>query len=138
MSAHMSILRAVLAVAAVMLVAVLPSTAAATNTYVIGGGPGGYENVIAWELMYVPLANPRYTGWGRVAGSHAWCQGGCQASAYQWSARNRMWYRTTRTRADDVYIYPYANGWSWTWTNEAGWLAMRNGDLTVPMSRSRT
>ena len=78
--------------------------------------------------------NPAYKGWGKVNPNY--CAPGricamiyfASAKAYWWSGR--AWVATNRPTGETVYVWPYGSGWSWTWTAETGWLAMRSSDLT--------
>ncbi|MCW2921634.1 MAG: hypothetical protein JWL76_1508 [Thermoleophilia bacterium] len=67
-------------------------------------------------------ANPGYKGWGT-----AYCDfHTISLTGYAW---NGAWSRRTVACRTQVYIWPYANGWSWAWTQSTGWLAMRGSDL---------
>lgn len=90
-------------------------------------------------------AIPSYQGWGRVEAQvfgpcsmelgHGCLPGGPSTFvAYQWSYNLRQWSRTSRPASTQVYIYPYGGAWRWTWTQDRGWLAMRAGDLRIPMA----
>ena len=90
----------------------------------------------------VPLAAPynepipaygNYKGWGYVGGGYY--GGGARlvaprpVTAYEWNGSR--WLERTRQPGTRVYIWPYAQGWSWTWTQETGWYAMRTDALTI-------
>lgn len=90
----------------------------------------------------VPLAAPyqepipayaSYKGWGSVDG---YGYGGnarlaVAAPKVAWAWNGHRWLQSQRAAGMRVYIHPYAEGWSWTWTHGTGWLAMRTSDLTI-------
>lgn len=89
----------------------------------------------------VPLSAPAhepipaydgYKGWGQVSGGF---YGNTFApaqpkTAWEWNARYG-WMQRGRTPGTRVYIWPYAAGWSWTWTESTGWYAMQTKDLQI-------
>ncbi|MCW2921839.1 MAG: hypothetical protein JWL76_1713 [Thermoleophilia bacterium] len=95
----------------------------------------------------VPLAAPynepiaayaSYKGWGTVEGGFygygARTAAGFVApapkTAWEWNT-SRGWLQRGRTPGTRVYIWPYAAGWSWTWTESTGWYAMQTSDLMI-------
>lgn len=110
-----------LAAAAVLLV---PGTASASQ---VGSSP----TYTFWGGTRVS-DNPRYTGWARVDPNY--CAPGqiciriyrTEAAAWEW--RGYWQPRSVKTGAW-VYVSPYAAGWSWAWTPDRGWLAMRSSNL---------
>ena len=91
----------------------------------------------------VPLAAPynepipaydSYKGWGAVHGTYGDFNGfaGPIHSKVAWHWNGTAWsQRYGRTPGLRVYIWPYAAGWSWTWTESTGWLAMQTRDLVI-------
>jgi hypothetical protein len=77
--------------------------------------------------------NPNYRGWGRVEANYCPPNAAClavyypTAEAYRWNGYR--WIQTSRRDNAQVYIWPYGAGWSWTWTQQTGWLAMRHTAL---------
>jgi hypothetical protein len=67
--------------------------------------------------------NPAFTGWGHVE----FGRGDIRFPAYSWS--DNRWHTTYRQDGTAVYIAPYTGGWSWTWSVNRGWLAMRSSNL---------
>lgn len=87
----------------------------------------------------VPLAAPyhepipaydSYKGWGTVdRGMYA--NRLIVKSKVAWHWNGGSWVQRSRTPSTRVYIWPYASGWSWTWTETTGWLAMQTSDLVI-------
>lgn len=89
----------------------------------------------------VPLAAPynepipayaSYKGWGTVHSTYndqRGFAGPIPRVAWHWNGS--AWSQRSRTPGTRVYIWPYASGWSWTWTESTGWLAMHTSDLTI-------
>jgi hypothetical protein len=72
------------------------------------------------------------TGWGFIDELAPACPNdgtvGCgtytpEVTAWRW---NGAWQRTTLGGASQVYVYPFATGWSWVWTSRTGWLAVQD------------
>ncbi len=88
----------------------------------------------------VPLAAPynepipayaSYQGWGTVEGGFYGNRLVAPAAKVAWHWNGRSWVQRSRTPGTRVYIWPYASGWSWTWTENTGWLAMHTSDLMI-------
>jgi hypothetical protein len=80
-------------------------------------------------------AHDGYQGWGQVRsafgnGDVGRLRAPAPVAAWQWYD-NYGWYQRGRSPGTQVYIWPYAAGWSWTWTERTGWYAMRTSDLTI-------
>jgi hypothetical protein len=84
---------------------------------------------------YLPDAHHPYagwSGWGYVDANT--CTGVCTAiyrtsvPAWRWNGR---WSATSLANNTQVYIYPYATGWSWVWTQSTGWLAVSDNYVWV-------
>ena len=85
--------------------------------------------VVAAALLVPSAASAKvddsYQGWGTVSAA----SGNYWAPAWQWYQYYGWWnsYRYDNSR---VWIQPFSAGWSWTWTSDRGWLAMRTTDLS--------
>lgn len=89
----------------------------------------------------VPLAAPynepipayaSYKGWGTVEGGfYGTARLVAPAPKVAWHWTGTTWVQRGRTPGTRVYIWPYASGWSWTWTESTGWLAMHTSDLMI-------
>ncbi len=88
----------------------------------------------------VPLAAPYnepipaydgFQGWGQVGSGTSTAYHLVAQTKVAWHWNGRSWVQRSRTTGTRVYIWPYAAGWSWTWTQNTGWLAMRTSDLTI-------
>jgi hypothetical protein len=100
--------------------------------------------------------HPNFVGWGRLdsercteSGISAYCafpapsnvqcfRAPCNVDstmlyAYRWSGGS--WHVASFASGTQVYIYPYATGWSWVWTQSTGWLATRSA---LAMTKSGT
>lgn len=93
--------------------------------------------VVLLAVAVAPMAAsaavaPEYKGWGytrhHCSGSMACTADFQMRTAYQWTGVE--WVKTSRGEGTRVYLWPYGSGWHWTWTAEAGWLAMLDADLT--------
>lgn len=49
--------------------------------------------------------------------------------AWRWTGTR--WVSTTISESMRVYAYPYAAGYSWIWSRDGGWLAVRTTSLGV-------
>lgn len=81
-------------------------------------------------------AYPSYKGWGTVEGGFygsARTAAGFVAPAPKvaWYWNGSAWSQRGRSPGTRVYIWPYAAGWSWTWTESTGWYAMQTSDLMI-------
>jgi hypothetical protein len=89
----------------------------------------------------VPLAAPynepipayaSYKGWGTVEGGfYGSARLVAPAPKVAWHWNGSAWSQRGRSPGTRVYIWPYAAGWSWTWTESTGWLAMQTSDLMI-------
>lgn len=95
-------------------------------------------------LIWVPAASatvldgprasdhPTYKGWGIVDGIPV---GGCRIGqlcglpAWRWA--NSSWNPSYVCNRERVYIWPYGSGWSWVWSQRAGWLALQSRHLWI-------
>lgn len=113
-------------VASVAFVALLLAFGAAQTT----GNP-----VNAGVPLSAPLNEPipaydGYKGWGQVSSGGAYSSlRAVPVTAWHWNGRS--WVQSSRYVGTRVYIWPYASGWAWTWTQNTGWLAMRTNALTI-------
>ena len=48
-----------------------------------------------------------------------------------WRWTGSAWGKATLTNGEWVYVYPYAVGWSWVWTQRTGWVAAQDVSLFV-------
>jgi hypothetical protein len=81
--------------------------------------------------------NPNYKGWGYVSATGM--AGGPIRIFDAWRWNGTQWVHSTRAQDQQVYIYPFASGWTWTWSSGSGWLAMHSTDLrigSVPVCRA--
>jgi hypothetical protein len=75
-----------------------------------------------------------HTGLGRYCGG-AMPSPGMEAAAsrpraaWRWTGSN--WSATTLPAGAQVYVWPYAAGWSWVWTQSSGWLAIQDAELVI-------
>lgn len=65
-----------------------------------------------------------YSGWGHTISPRA----STTVSAWRWDGAT--WQPAPRSAQRQVYIMPFAPGWSWTWDTAAGWLAMHTAYLS--------
>ena len=49
--------------------------------------------------------------------------------AWRWTGS--AWTRASLATSTQVYVWPYATGWSWVWTQRTGWLAMQDEHLVI-------
>ncbi len=118
---------ATIAAAALAMSATIAAPAHATATGV------GYD----YECTFANQ-QPSYIGWatlsfrGCIAPGMAMtadCRG---ADAYRWTGASWQYYGLNEcSRIGQVYVYPYAAGWSWIWTQRTGWLAVRSNLVLV-------
>jgi hypothetical protein len=110
--------RLALVIATMVAAFVLPATASATvcpqdGPQYCGVQPAAHHPYAGWS------------GWGYVQGSTcppgAYCFWAGGVQAWRW---NGSWSSQLLTNGTQVYIYPYAVGWSWVWTQSTGWLAV--------------
>ena len=95
-----------------------PSSALADHDMCGWANPSCSNGLAATKVT----ANPSYQGWGKT-----YCDFHTTSlTAYAW---NGAWSRRSMTCHTQVYIWPYASGWSWAWTSGTGWVAMRGDDL---------
>ncbi len=91
----------------------------------------------------VPLSAPAqepiqaydsYKGWGQVdydyGNGDLPLVGGRAQLAWQWYP-NYGWYQRSRSGGTRVYIWPFAKGWVWTWTQDTGWYAMQTKSVII-------
>ena len=84
---------------------------------------------------------PNYIGWARI--SFRGCpEGGPQtmdckgATAWRWTGAAWQAHALSECGGPrQVYVYPYAAGWSWIWSQQTGWLAVRS-DIVLIQSGS--
>lgn len=91
------------------------------------------------HAMAQPMTNctfasdaPNYVGWVTLA--YRGCPNGmaqtadCRAAtAYRWTANGWQRYGLNECGGPrQVYVYPYAAGWSWIWSQQTGWLAVQS------------
>jgi hypothetical protein len=81
---------------------------------------------------------PNFVGWATI--SHRGClEPGaprtmeCRASAaYRWTGA--AWQKQSLSECGgprQVYVYPYAAGWSWIWSQQTGWLAVQSSLVQI-------
>ena len=89
---------------------------------------------------------PRYAGWGRIVTKFTTDKDPCgfnlfpydiddpqpmiaciamvrPVQAWKWTSSG--WKSAEAYPGQQVYVYPYATGWRWVWTQETGWLAVQ-------------
>lgn len=72
-------------------------------------------------------------GWGYVASASG------QSAVYAWQWSGAKWVQSYRVNRQQVYVWPFTTGWTWTWTEDVGWLAVQSADLSMTLtSASRT
>lgn len=114
-------------VSATIVVAVLAFGAAQTS-----GTPVNAGVPLSAPLQEPVPAYASYVGWGQVASGYGYgFYGGAAQGVTAWYWNGSSWSQRSRYVGDRVYIYPYTSGWSWTWTQRTGWLAMRTSQLTI-------
>lgn len=59
----------------------------------------------------------------------AYCSQPSRVGAWHWSGS--AWSQRSLAGGTSVYVWPYATGWHWAWTQRTGWLAVRTSDLTT-------
>lgn len=119
-------LNAVAALTTVIVAAVLAvSNAEASRTAVNAGVP------LAAPYQEPIPAYANYKGWGTVEGGFYTARLMAPAPKVAWEWSGSQWLQRGRTPGTRVYIWPYASGWSWTWTESSGWYAMRTSDLLI-------
>ena len=73
--------------------------------------------------------NARFIGWGHIRHEqHLVPNPPTSIQAWRWSGAA---LQSTRVAFGDVYVYPYATGWSWVWRSSTGWLAVPSRDVIV-------
>ena len=72
-----------------------------------------------------------YKGWGFITANYCPPGMACAAiyhsSTTAWRWTGSSWSKTSIADRTQVYIHPYASGWSWVWTSRTGWLAVQSG-----------
>jgi hypothetical protein len=68
--------------------------------------------------------DPSFKGWGYVRTCPAACR---MEDAWAWNGSG--WRYSAVADGTQVYIYPFASGWSWIWTSGNGWRAMHSSLL---------
>ncbi len=113
---------------------VIAATLAAPAHAVVGAEPAPPP----YSCTYASDA-PHYIGWATMS------YRGCVDPAYPRTAdcRTETAYRWTGSSWSPrqvgecgmspikVYVYPYAAGWSWIWTQQNGWLAVRSNFVQI-------
>lgn len=69
---------------------------------------------------------PNFTGWAHVDTL------GFGPSLTAWAWVNNAWQKASYTNEQWVWVVPWGSGWSWTWTKETGWLAVRAYNVRLP------
>ncbi len=109
--------------------AVMPAAASAVNGPICPAW-GCNGNPYVRPVPHHPVAG--WSGWGTVNYPDQNCPNdgrvGCGTytpsfPAWRWTG---SWSGTSVWGGTQVYIYPYAVGWSWIWTQRTGWLAMQD------------
>jgi hypothetical protein len=82
---------------------------------------------------------PQYVGWAKLSFRGCVSPGSAQTMdckgdlAWRWTGR--AWQQHPINECSGglgaVYVYPYAAGWSWIWTQRTGWLAVRSNLVVV-------
>jgi hypothetical protein len=80
---------------------------------------------------------PNYVGWVTLA--YRGCPNGfaqtadCKAlTAYRWTGRSWQYFGLNECGGPrQVYVYPYAAGWSWVWSQQTGWLAVQSSSVLI-------
>lgn len=81
---------------------------------------------------------PGFIGWATI--SHRGCvapgapqTADCRVSpAYRWTGSTWQYQAISECGGPrQVYVYPYAAGWSWIWSQQTGWLAVRSNLVHV-------
>lgn len=74
-----------------------------------------------------------YRGWGTIA--HPGCQpvrwtGGYDSfTAWRWTSTG--WAAAQASEGVRYYVWPFGGGWSWVWSAETGWLAIRSEHVVL-------
>jgi hypothetical protein len=80
-----------------------------------------------------------YKGWGHTSGG-IYCGGAhpsddlifvIEAPRVAWRWTSSGWRNATIPPNTQIYIWPFATGWSWVWRSGYGWYAMRDSDLVI-------
>ena len=50
--------------------------------------------------------------------------------AYSWDPYTG-WKLGERLNPTRVWVYPFGSGWSWTWTQDTGWMAVRSAQIII-------
>jgi hypothetical protein len=98
-----------------------PVRSCATDLRASGEYVEGYAcNTYVSSLSY-------YKGWGNVRDG-SYCVPPTMYAAWTWTGSWSKGYVNQGTR---VYIWPFATDWSWVWTAQTGWRAMRDVNLVI-------
>ena len=81
--------------------------------------PGYACNTSVASLSY-------YKGWANVRTDLC---GDLMVAAWAWNGSS--WSKKWHPGGTRVYVWPFSTGWSWVWTQAAGWRAMRDANLIV-------
>jgi hypothetical protein len=114
------------------------TTVAVATVLAVAAAEASKRPVNAGVPLTAPLHEPMpayasYRGWGQVAYASygtARLMAPRPVTAWEWNAQ-RGWVQRSRSVGERVYIWPYAAGWSWTWTQSTGWYAMQTSALTI-------
>lgn len=86
-------------------------------------------------------AQPNFIGWASLAYRGCVTSGlpstaDCRAlTAYRWTGASWQPYGLNECGGpQQVYVYPYAAGWSWVWSSQTGWLAVRSDSVLIAQS----
>lgn len=105
---------------------------ASASTPVVAGVPIAAP---AGRPVYLSERTTSFRGWATVGPGARYCQYSCPfvrpstVTAYQWT--DTSWRTTSRPVDQQIYVWPFAADWSWTWTADRGWLAMRDEYIII-------
>lgn len=87
---------------------------------------------------------PLYKGWATMSFRGCPSDGGvvtddCKGgTAYRWT--NRGWVARgigeCGTGPSQVYVWPFASGWSWIWSQQTGWLAVESRYVLIASAQA--
>lgn len=104
-----------------------------------------YADVRGPHVCTTAADAPNHVGWGMlglrgcIAPGMAATTECRSAAAYRWTGASWVNVGVNECSGSrEVYVYPYTTGWSWIWTQHAGWLAIRSHLVQVRMGASGT
>jgi hypothetical protein len=90
---------------------------------------GGLTTARTYTHVVTAAEASRFIGWAKfqrdVPGNAM-----PRYSEQAWRWDNSHW-TALELAFGDVYVYPYATGWSWVWRSSTGWLAVQSSSVIV-------